>query len=185
MPPEIPLPKTANAVSPDIISLCKKIAPGQRAVYLKIEPIAHSIVNECYENVARAIKQKGGTIQHGWQLWETMPGVMAEAEFHATWRDADGNLHDITPKEAPGITEILFLPDPSKIYSGRQIDNIRLALKDDPLVHAFIKTSESYFEVTNRGELANYYGELIATPEMEKIMQQKDELLVTIIQKFY
>lgn len=185
MSPNIPMPKTANGNLLEIIALCKKIIPEQKPVYLEIEPAEGSVVNECYENVARVIKQKGGSIQYGWQIWETMPDVMAEAEFHSVWKDVDGHYHDVTPKEMQGITRILFLPDSSKIYSGRQIDNVRIALKDDPLIYDFIKNAESYFEATNRGKLADYHGELVATPEMEKLMRQNAEISLAIIQKFY
>ncbi|OFZ53607.1 MAG: hypothetical protein A3D92_20775 [Bacteroidetes bacterium RIFCSPHIGHO2_02_FULL_44_7] len=185
MPPNFPLPKTSNNTSPEIIALCQKIAPGQKALYLEIKPVEGAIVNECYGNVDKAIQKSGGSVQYGWQIWETMPDVMAEAEFHAVWKDINGNLHDVTPKEMPGITKILFLPDPARSYSGRQIDNIRIALKDDPLVHDFIKNAESYFEITNRGELADYHGELVATPEMKKLMRQNAELFLAIVQKYY
>ncbi|MDP3996811.1 MAG: zinc chelation protein SecC [bacterium] len=185
MPPNLPLPKTADGTLPEIIALCQKVAPGQKAVYLEIEPVEEAIVNECYGNVDKAIHKSGGSIQYGWQIWETMPDVMAEAEFHAVWKDTDGNLHDVTPKEMPGITRILFLPDPTRNYSGRQIDNIRIALKDDPLVHSFITNAESYFEVTNRGELADYHGEIDLTPEMKDLMRKNAELFLAIVQKYY
>lgn len=178
-------PRAANLESSKIITLCQKIAPEHQAIYLKVEPSNASIINECYENVAQIIKQKGGAIQYGWQIWETLPEIMAEAEFHAVWKDSDGNYHDITPKEIPEITEILFLPDSKRTYLGRQVDNIRIALKDDPLIDAFIKNAESYFEVMNRGELANYHGELIATPEMIQLKQQQEEIFAAMIQKFF
>jgi hypothetical protein len=182
---KIPLPKTADITSPEIIELCKKIVPDSTAFYIKVKPINKSVVNECYGNVDRAIKQNGGEIQYGWQIWETLPGVMAEAEFHAVWIDPKGEYCDVTPKETPGITKILFLSDPTRVYSGRQIDNVRIALKDDSLVHTFIKNAESYYEVMNRGELADYHGYIVLTPEMIEIKEQNSRLFLAIIKKFY
>lgn len=181
----LPIPKTADKTMLEIIALFQKVAAGQKAVYLEIEPVEEAIVNECYGNVDKVIQKSGGSIQYGWQIWETVPDVMAEAEFHAVWKDTNGNLHDVTPKEMPGITRILFLPDPARSYSGRQINNIRIALKDDPLVHSFITNAESYFEVTNRGELADYHGEIVLTPEMKDLRRKKAETFLAILQKFY
>ncbi len=185
MLPELPLSKTADNTSSKIIALCQKIAPDQQAVYLDIEPIKEAVLNECYGNVAKVIQEFGGFVQYGWQIWETLPGVMAEAEFHAVWKDVNGNLHDVTPKETTYITNILFLPDQTRIYEGRQIDNIRIALIEDPLVYGFIKNRESLFETMNRGELANYHGMMVYTKEMENIERTGYELFREILKRFY
>jgi uncharacterized protein YecA (UPF0149 family) len=53
---------------------------------------------------------------------------------------------DITPK-TNSETTIYFLPDESKSFDEKalkRIENIRLAIKDDPIVHAFIKSAEEY-----------------------------------------
>jgi hypothetical protein len=185
MPIKIPIPKTADYTSPRIKELCKKLVPRTGAMYLDVEPLDDSIINECFPNVANVIKKRGGTMQCGWQILETFPDVMAEAEFHAVWVDNNKKYHDITPKLFPYITQILFLPDASRKYEGKQIDNIRIPLKDDPLILNFIKSAEAFFEATNRGDLANYHGELVLTPEMKYLKKRKEQLELEMIEKFY
>ena len=110
---------------------------------------------------------------------------MIEAEFHAVWVDPDGNYRDVTPKEMPGIKQILFLPDPALVYGGRQIDNVRVPLRDDALIKDFIKAAEQYYEATNRGELADYHGPMALSPEMRTLMGRLLKLQELIVQTYY
>ncbi len=185
MPLEIPLPRTADYAAPDTKALCEKLVPGGRAVYLGVDPIEGATENNCYLNVERAIQQNGGSIQYGWEIWETIPGVMIEAEFHAVWIDHYGLYRNVSPSSSPGITKILFLADPSSRYEGRQIDNVRIALKDDSLVHEFIQNAEALFRETNRGELETYHGEIKTTSAMRRLMRRNAELFVEMVQKFF
>lgn len=181
----IPIPKTASLNNIAVKNLCNKLVPNGQPVELQVEATAHSIELDCMENVSKQIKKQGGSIQYGWQIWETLPGVMIEAEFHAVWVDEKNELHDITPKQIPGINRILFLPDESLKYEGKQIDNIRIPLKDDQLIRDFIGAAEKYIEIINKGELADYHGPLNPTREMLEIMIKKDELVLQILQKYY
>lgn len=38
----------------------------------------------------------------------------------------DKNIIDLTPKQQPNISRILFVPDPNMNYQGRQIYSVRL-----------------------------------------------------------
>jgi len=181
----IPLPKVASNVMPSIITLCEQLVPNGKPIYLNVEVINGAIENECYKNVEYMIKNKGGSIQYGWQIWETLPNLMAEAEFHAVWIDKEGVLHDVTQKSLPDIKQILFLPDHSRKYLDKQIDNVRIPLQNESLIKQFIENSEKYFEATNRGELANYHGEIIATTEMKSLIEEKNKIFLEIIHKFY
>lgn len=154
-------------------------------MYLKVESVAGMIVNDCYGNVKKIMTQRGGSIQHGWQIWEFFPRVLLEAEFHAVWLDDQGNYHDITPKEISNIDRILFLPDNTKKYEGRQINNVRIPLVDDPLLDRFIKDEDAYFEATNRGGLADYHGALLLTDEMKRIQSRVGMTGLEIIEKYY
>jgi hypothetical protein len=59
---------------------------------------------------------------------------MIEGEFHAVWVSPDGGFLDVTPK-ADGERQILFIPDPDRVYQRRHVENVRLALIDGPAVH--------------------------------------------------
>jgi hypothetical protein len=179
------MPKAADNTNPIIIALCGRVVPGAKPIYLDVEAADGAIVNDCYENVAKAVKQNGGSVQHGWQIWETLPGVMAEAEFHAVWVDANGTYHDITPKASDDITSILFLADPHRRFEGRQINNLRVPLQEDPLIQRFIENADQYFEVTNRGELADQLGYITETPEMKRLWREKAHLEMELLQKYY
>jgi hypothetical protein len=102
--------------------------------------------------VRRKIDRDGGSIQHGWSIWER-PGIFIEGIFHAVWISPDGTLIDVTP-EVDNEKEILFLPDPVRIFDEQKfnrLNNIRMAILDHPLVHDFLKTVEEYvaYQISN------------------------------------
>jgi len=103
-------------------------------------------------NVRRRIEREGGEEVLGWKIWEWY-GVMIEAEFHMVWRSPGGVLRDITPNQLP-FEQILFLPDPSLTYLGRQVNNIRCPLNADPRVVDFIRDANEFFLIQNEGDRA-------------------------------
>jgi hypothetical protein len=182
---EIPSPRAPRAIYPEVLVLCERLVPGGTPVYLKTESSAGMVVNDCYGNAVRKIASNGGAMQCGWQIWETLPGVMIEGEFHAVWVDTDGVYHDITPKAISSIDGILFLPDNARQYEGRQIDNERVSLVSDSLLDQFVENEKLYFEVMNRGDLADYHGVVEMTDEMKKTLERKIQLGSAIIEKYY
>ncbi len=174
--------RTPTTVNADVENLCARLDKKSKPVFLDVEKKQHSVELDCYGNVAKQIEKEGGRVQYGWQLWE-WPGVMIQAEFHAVWVDTDGKLHDLTPKQVERIHTILFLPDTSRIYEGRQVDNVRLALQDDPLIDEFIDNEQKAFQAMNRGDLASssYF---ILTPELRGLVIRNDELIALIGAKY-
>lgn len=159
---------TPQKLTKAILSLCKKIAPQQKPIYLDVTPTEFSEPLDCFENVREQIERYGGRMVLGWEIWE-WPTNMIEAEFHAVWQSPDGKLIDITSKPIP-VPRILFLSDPDQVYTGRQVDNIRIPLRDNPLIKEFIEINEKIFEYMNTGELADYYGPI---PSPEKLQKRK------------
>ena len=90
----------------------------------------------------------------GWQIWKGK--YLIEAECHAVWEDNDEELHDLTPKEF-AVTKILFVEDDKLIYEDKQIDNVRLNIKNNPLVDDLILVCEALFRFDNRGNRATLY----------------------------
>jgi hypothetical protein len=90
----------------------------------------------------------------GWQIWKTKN--LIEAEAHAVWENPDGDIFDLTPKEN-GTTRILFVEDENLIYNGRQIDNVRLNISNNPLVDDLIKVGKDIYRVYNLGDRAHLY----------------------------
>ena len=111
----------------------------------------------------------------GWAIWATP--VMVEAEFHAVWSGPAGDLVDVSPR-AHGETRILFLPDPSRTYEGRQVNNVREPVfKNDVLVARFIKVNNQIFDVMNRGSRADKHG-MVSVPadEIAPLLLKKERL---------
>ncbi len=182
---EIPTPIAPKTISSEISALCERLVVGGIPVYLTVNPSPEAVVNECYQNVEKAIAKNGGNMQCGWQIWETIPGVMIEAEFHAVWKDASNIYHDLTPKELAGIDRILFLPDPHRKYEGKQVDNVRIPLVKDQLLDQFIENETLYFEATNKGSLANYHGVIELTHEIKKILEKRAALGLAVFEKYF
>jgi len=122
-------------------TFCADVAAGMRPVYVpvQVEPDAQPL--ECYGNVASLVSRAGGEAVHGWAIW-TIPQILIEAEHHAVWRSPSGTLIDPTPHDPPSDS-ILFLPDPTAIFTGRSIDRRRKALTPDPLVAHLIARAEA------------------------------------------
>jgi hypothetical protein len=56
------------------------------------------VSNECYDNVRRHVTVYGGSLQHGWLFCGRWHDDLVIAHGHAVWRDAAGELVDITPR---------------------------------------------------------------------------------------
>lgn len=181
---EAPFPKPANIADPVIQELCERVVPGGTPEYLDVEARPGSVENECYVNVDRVIASAGGHVLYGWQIWETMPGVFAEAEFHAVWVDTSGIKHDVSPKSYD-ITRILFVPDPVRTYKGQQIDNVRVPLQDDQLIRDFIENAEQRVQANNEGDLADQHGLIAVTPKMQQLVARGEKLSMEIMQKYF
>lgn len=106
--------------------------------------------------MAEHIAAHGGEPVLGWAIWE-WPGVFIEAEFHTIWLAPDGNILDLTPRGLQS-SYIVFLPDTSRKYDGRQVHNIRKPLVKDNDVNRYLHTFRRRFEILNAGELAYQHG---------------------------
>lgn len=139
---------TPLEIDNDVKRLLDLIGIDEQPIFLRVTPEPYSGVCECFPAVAEKIARDGGSDQLGWQIWRTE--ILAEAEFHAVWKSADGSLKDITPKQVP-TDRVLFLPDPKAQYEGRQVDNIRLNITNNRLVDEFIEVSKAIFRFQNEG----------------------------------
>jgi hypothetical protein len=138
--------------------LSEEIAGRSDPAYVDVTPIPGAPSDECFSLVPARVSESGGRLVVGWSIWE-WPSLFVEAEFHAVWEAADGSLQDITPKKTP-TQRILFLPDPSRSYEGRQMNNVRRAISSDPAVIEFLRASDAEYELMNRGERVHQHGEL-------------------------
>lgn len=168
-------PTTPDQITPAIERLCRRIARDARPVYLIVDPLPNGTVDDCFSNVARKITTAGGSQVLGWTIWATP--VMVEGEFHAVWRSPIGDLLDVSPRSG-GETKILFLPDLSRAYEGKQVNNVRASVyRNDVLVERFIKLSDQIYEVMNHGDRAGLHGMVsVSASEIAPLMMKKEQV---------
>lgn len=176
-------PHAPNVNDTRVAGLVHQLVPEGKPVYIDVTPVRFAKVKGCFPAVLEQMRQHGGAMVSGWQLWES--SVILEAEYHAVWQAPDGVLHDITPKELP-IERILFLPDPARPYNGASRDNIRLNISGNPLVDAEIAIAEALFAVENCGARA-YQCEVTLTHQeaaaRDFLIKQRGPLAAMILRK--
>jgi len=151
---------------------------------VEIKAPSWAATDECTENVAKVVAEHGGEVVYGWKLMEPLPGLLLEAEFHSVLLNEQGDFLDVTPSALPA-PHTVFLPDPSLSYAGQQINSVRVALVDDPLITELIKAFDADFEVMNRGDLASQHGEIVTTPEMKASKARLRRLFSQVVQRHY
>lgn len=139
-----------------VIAFCAEVVAGGCAVEVPCLPRLDRPQRECFPIVEETISLHGGTMLTGWAIWE-WPKLFIEAEFHAVWSNSEGELLDITPRSLFS-THIVFLPDSSVNYDGRQIDNVRKPLVKDHDLTRFLFIFRRQFELLNKGDLAFQHG---------------------------
>lgn len=141
---------TPRRITQVIQDLAVELTGSSALEYVPVRPTPGADSLYCFPVVERHIEAHGGAICYGWRFWE-LEWLYVEAEFHAVWRDESGSLVDLTP--APGrVSRILFVVDPEREYEGRQVNNVRRALSNEPAVHDFFDAADAEYALLNRGE---------------------------------
>lgn len=122
---------TPIRVTDKIMELCSRILSDVEPEYVSVAAQEWSLLNECFPNVERMVRERGGQQVNGWAIWQ-WANILVEAEAHSVWQNPEGALIDITPHDN-GERQILFLRDDSMVYSGQSIGNVRLAITGSPL----------------------------------------------------
>lgn len=171
-------PIPAQLAAPETLEFCQKIVPEVHPLLLNSDPLPEAEEMDCFVNVEQAIAKNGGRAVYGWAIWQ-VPGVYIEAEFHCVWENDAGEMLDVTPYPYR-MDNILFLPDSTRTYKGRQVDNIRKALVNDPDVIRWLYLARKRFEILNTGDLANQHGRIELPPklakEFSKVMEEAERL---------
>lgn len=128
---------TPAKVTDKIMELCERAVPEVAPVYVPVDVRVWSLPSECFQNVQRMVRERGGRQVNGWAIWQ-WANILVEAEAHSVWRSPEGQLMDITP-HGNGEREILFLHDADMVYSGQRIGSIRQPLTDSLLVAEYIE----------------------------------------------
>ena len=66
------LPSTPARIDKEVLKFCKSVSVSE-PFYIKVEVDKEmsSEVNDCFFNVEKVVKEQGGEIQYGWQIWKT------------------------------------------------------------------------------------------------------------------
>ncbi len=158
-PEDFSLTATVLPPSPDDPSLkilLKKLGAKQSPIIVAIEPDPAAEENDCIATVDRMVESHGGKRVLGWQFWAG--AYLMEAEFHAIWQTPSGELKDVS-KKGKGLLKIVFVPDPKLVYRGKQIDNVRINLTDNPVVYDLIEVCRTKYRLFNRGKRGSLYGQ--------------------------
>ncbi len=145
-----------NPADPAVKTILRKLNSKADPVVVDVETVAGAEVNDCIATVDRHVERVGGERVLGWQLW--MGAYLIEAEFHAVWKNPAGELKDISKKKN-GVSKIVFVPDATLRYKGKQIDNVRINLTNSTAVYDLIEVCRAKFRLFNRGKRSTLYGE--------------------------
>lgn len=163
-------------------NFCKKLSNSQ-PMMISYNPEESAIEFDCINNVQNKIKKDGGRIIYGWLLNEWAK-VLIEGQFHAVWKDDDGNMFDLTPNHF-GVAHVLFVPDYNIQYKDKQIDNIRKPLSNDKMIINLIKLHEEKYYLLNKGDLAMQYGAIaFNSKHAQKIFLGIEETTIYLINKY-
>ena len=135
-----------RVLTPTVIGFCHEVVPGESPQYVPLGPYESKDPLECFDAVETWVSEHGGSRLLGWRIWECSQ-VYIEAELHAVWRAVDSDLSDISyPYERRGWSQTLFVADPSRVWGGKPVDNIRRALDPHPIVRKFLECGSLKFE---------------------------------------
>jgi hypothetical protein len=136
---------TPKAITRSIRELCSRLRTVDEPAFLRVEPRPDSQIGDCFNDVKRHVHEHGGSLVHGWLLWE-WPGIMVEAEFHGVWRSPDGALLDVSKKpEAERV--VLFAADTVRNFTGSRVNNVRHAVGKNPKIKTLIQDQNRFYKL--------------------------------------
>ncbi|MCX4027951.1 hypothetical protein H0A36_19610 [Endozoicomonas sp. SM1973] len=163
-----------------VIQFCSGLSDAL-PVKIPLRPLKDADQRDCFNILSEHVAEHGGSQLFGWSIWE-WPSVMIEAEFHSVWKNDAGEIIDLTPK--PKYFEYtIFVHDSSKVYQGRQVNNIRKPIAKGLTTKKYIETADEIYAEMNKGDLANYHGELEATPKLMRLHQKMADLQRKLMKK--
>lgn len=121
---------TAAPITKGVLKLARQINAASTPDYVAVEPGEGCIPEQSDDNATEVVKQRGGSVQHGWRMRE-QAAAFVEAHFHAVWLRPDGVMIDVTPRK-DRQSETLFLPDPTIVWTGEPIEPRRIMLNLQP-----------------------------------------------------
>ena len=167
-PPE-PIP-TPKHISKRVRAVCSSILPQARPIVLPCRPEPYAEAGACHANVAEKVRREGGSVQHGWIVYEIPPWEIC-AEFHAVWRSDAGCLVDVTPA-LHGGSRVLFLPDARRTYEGRNIAGVHYPYSDTSICREYAELATAQERILYPpGEI--YVNGRAVDPKQQKLVTER------------
>ena len=123
----------------------------EKPFFVDVVSDVDALNGECFVNVLKKVNSSKGEMILGWQFAEY--SYMIEAELHAVWKAPDGRIIDITPSANPNATQILFVIDSGRKFSGERTDNFRFNTTSNELVDDIIEIEKRKFILENRNDV--------------------------------
>lgn len=116
-------------------------------LYVPVRPVPEAKWIHCFDNSAGQAARAGGTAVYGWAVWH-WPGRWFEAEHHAVWRSAEGELVDVTPQTGEP-ERVLFVEDPTAPYDPSSFRaNVMGADANNALAREYIELVQQRAAIT-------------------------------------
>jgi hypothetical protein len=170
---------TPPRITADVRRLCRKLGDVDEPVFISVEARTDCGINDCFIDVEKQVEDSGGSIQHGWLVWE-IPGIIIEGEFHAVWRKLDGSLLDVTRKQ-DGETLVLFVPDRVRRFQGQCVLTIYHAVGRDPRIRKLIEVSSRFQRLFAKRCRGRFGEEIVLDAEMSDLLRRKTLLEAQLI----
>ena len=166
---------TPSRITADVRRLCRQIGGLGEPFFVDVLARSDSIGGDCFGDVSKQTDEHGGSIQHGWAIWEWL-GIASEGEFHAIWRKPDGSFLDVTKKK-DREERILFAPDLSRVFEGRRMESVHTAIGRDPLIKEWIREKEKLQRVISRNLIGVPIGEEVFLTGKDYDIYERVQLL--------
>lgn len=129
------VPRTpSEPIEAHVGAFCRSLSDDVDPVFVPVDTRHVSKPVSADGAVREHAARLGGQLVVGWAVLE-WPRVVIEAEPHTVWRSPTGELVDLSPCTA-SATRTLFVAGADQTHEPSE--NVRGALADDPLVHAWL-----------------------------------------------
>lgn len=71
-----------------IMELCSSTVPGAAPVYIPVKAAGRGLLNECFPNVQRMVREHVGQQVNGWAVWH-WANISVTLEAHAIWESPE------------------------------------------------------------------------------------------------
>jgi hypothetical protein len=166
---------TPSTITPAARVFARKVSRGFEPDFIDITPLSGCLPGNCHLNVARLVRERGGSGETGWAIWQ-YGRLWLEAEFHEIWVTPEGRRLDVTP-DADGEVRRLFVPDPSRRFDGYVIPKRYQVLKKSGDVRRAVR---SYAEA-ERIRCRYRVGEAVAPADVLRILSAQSQASAALL----